>query len=68
VEVLREEASAVSLKLLKLEVLKSLIVVDHEGKHASIDHELWEKALQAKASIEELKLPKSEVLKMKVSK
>jgi hypothetical protein len=48
VEVLREEASVVSLKLPKAEVSKSLIVIDHEGGHASVDRELWEKALGKK--------------------
>jgi hypothetical protein len=48
VEVLREEASVVSLKLPKPEVSKSLIVIDHEGGHALVDRELWEKALQGK--------------------
>jgi hypothetical protein len=56
VEVLHEEASVVSLKLLKPEVPKSLIVVDREGGHASVDRELQGKALQEKVSIEELKL------------
>jgi hypothetical protein len=60
VEVLREEASVVSLKLPKPEVSKSLIVVDHEGGHVSVDRELWGKALWEKASVEELKLPKPE--------
>jgi hypothetical protein len=63
VEVLREEASAVSLKLLNPEVLKSLIVIDCGGGHASVDHELREKVLQKKVSVEELKLPKPEELK-----
>jgi hypothetical protein len=44
-EVLPEEASAVSLKLPKPEVPKSLIAIDHEGGHASVDHEIWEKVL-----------------------
>jgi hypothetical protein len=39
-------------------VLKSLIVIDCEGGHASVDRELWEKVLWAKVSIEELKLLK----------
>ena len=60
VEVLREEASVVSLKLSKPDVSKSLIVVDREGGHASVDRKLREKALRAKASVEELKLPKPE--------
>jgi hypothetical protein len=59
VEVLCEEASAVSMKLLKVEVTKSLIAIDHEGGHKSVDRELREKVLQEKASVEELKLPKS---------
>jgi hypothetical protein len=60
VEVLREEASVVSLKLLNPKVSKSLIVIHHEGGHKSVDCEFQEKALQAKASVEELKLPKPE--------
>jgi hypothetical protein len=63
VEVLREEASVVSLKLPKPKVPKSLIAIDHEGGHALVDHELQEKALREKMSVEELKLPKSEALK-----
>jgi hypothetical protein len=35
---------------------------DCEG-HASVDHELQEKALQEKESIEELKLPKPKEMK-----
>jgi hypothetical protein len=54
-----------SLKLPKPEVSKSLIVIDREGGHVSIDHELREKSLQAKASVEELKLPKFESLKFR---
>jgi hypothetical protein len=68
VEVLREEASVVSLKLLKPKVSKFLISIYHEGVHMSIDRELREKALRAKESIEELKLLKSEALKPGVSK
>jgi hypothetical protein len=68
VEVLREEASVVSLKLSKPDVSKSLIVVDREGGHASVDRKLREKALRAKASVEELKLPKSKAPKSEVSK
>jgi hypothetical protein len=45
------------------EELKSLIVVDREGGHASTDCVLWVKSLQTKASIEELRLPKDEVSK-----
>jgi hypothetical protein len=63
VEVLLEEASVVSLKLLKPKVLKSLIVIDHEGGHASVDRELQGKALQEKTNIEELKLPKPKEMK-----
>jgi hypothetical protein len=63
VEVLREEASVVSLKLPKSKVLKPLIVVDREGGHASVDRELWEKALQEKMSVEDLKLSKFKALK-----
>ena len=47
-----------SLKLSKLEVSKSLIAIDCEGGHTSVDRELWEKALWEKVSIEDLKLPK----------
>jgi hypothetical protein len=43
-------------------VTKSLITIDYEGGHASVERELRAKALWAKASIEELKLPKPEVL------
>jgi hypothetical protein len=63
VEVLREEESAVSLKLPKSKVLKSLIAIDIEGGHASTDRELWEKALWEKVSVEELKLLKLEEMK-----
>jgi hypothetical protein len=63
VEVLCEEASDVSLKLPKPEVPKSLRTVDHEGRHASVDRELQGTSLQEKASVEELKLPKSDALK-----
>jgi hypothetical protein len=44
-------------------VPKSLITIDREGGHASVDRELWAKVLRAKASVEELKLPKPEVPK-----
>ena len=53
-----------SLKLLKPEVLKSLIVIDREGGHALVDRELWEEALWAKVSVEELKLSKSKAPKL----
>jgi hypothetical protein len=68
VELIREEASAMSLKLPKAEVLKSLLVVDHEGGHMSVDRELWEKALQEKVSVEELKLSNFEASNPEVSK
>jgi hypothetical protein len=45
VEVLPEEASVVSLKLFKPEVLNLLIVVYHEEGHVSVDCELRGKAL-----------------------
>jgi hypothetical protein len=67
VEVLREE-SVVCLKLLNPEVSKSLIVIDHEGGHVLVERELWGKALWAKASVEELKLLKSEALKIEETK
>jgi hypothetical protein len=62
-EVLWEEASVVSLKLLNPKVSKSLITVDREGGHTLVDHELGVKELWAKVSVEDLKLPKSEALK-----
>jgi hypothetical protein len=68
VEVLQEEASAVSLKLSKPKVSKSLIAIDREGGHALVDHELQEKALWAKTSVEELRLTKSEASKPKEPK
>jgi hypothetical protein len=68
VEVLREEESVVSLKLLKPKVSKFLISIYHEGVQVSIDRELQEKALRAKESVEELKLLKSEALKPGVLK
>jgi hypothetical protein len=55
-----------SLKLSNPEVSKSLIAIDREGGHASVDCELWGKALLEKESVEELKLPmsrRSEALK-----
>ena len=58
-EVIREEASAVSLKLPNLKVPKLLITIDREGGHVLVDRELWEKVLQEKKSVEELKLLKS---------
>jgi hypothetical protein len=58
----------VSFKLPKAEVSKPLLVVDREGGHELVDHELWEKALRVKESIEELKLSMSEAPKPEVSK
>ena len=52
-----------SVETPKPEDLKSLIVVDREGGHTSTDCVLWVKSLQTKASIEELRLMKDEVLK-----
>jgi hypothetical protein len=49
-------ASAESLKLSKPEEPKSLIAINREGGHASIDKELREKM-----SVEELRFPKAEV-------
>jgi hypothetical protein len=43
-----EEASVVSMKLPKDKVSKSLIAIDHEGGHVSVDRELREKAVQEK--------------------
>jgi hypothetical protein len=63
VEVLQEEASVVSLKFLKLEVSKSLIVIDHERAHPSVDRELREKVLWEKANVEELKLSNPKEMK-----
>jgi hypothetical protein len=39
-------------------VPKSLIAVNHVGGYALVDHELWEKEIREKASVEELKLSK----------
>jgi hypothetical protein len=59
VEVLREEASIVSLKLLKPEVLKSLIVIDCEGGHVSVDRELLGKSALGKSERRGVETPKA---------
>jgi hypothetical protein len=58
-----QEKAKVSVETPEPEEPKSLIVVDREGGHASIDCVLWVKLLQTKESIEELRLPKAEVSK-----
>jgi hypothetical protein len=47
-------------------VPKLLITIDREGGHVLVDRELWEKVLQEKMSIEELKLLKPEEPKWSV--
>jgi hypothetical protein len=60
VEVLHEEESIVSLKLSKTEVSKSLIVVDREGGHASVDHELRGKSAPRKSESGGVETPETQ--------
>jgi hypothetical protein len=59
VEVLREEASVVSLKLPKPEVSKSLIVIDREGGHASVDRELQGESAPGKSERRGVETPEA---------
>jgi hypothetical protein len=63
VKSLQEEASAESLKFMKPEESKSLIVIDREGGHTSVDYELWVKSFWEETIMERLILSKAKVPK-----